>query len=101
VRGASHSGNVAVSELLQAHVVDMLASDYVPAAMVEAAFVADRLGVPLPQAVAMISAVPAETAGLTDRGKLQPGMRADLLRVRLYQGMPVIRAVWRAGERVA
>jgi alpha-D-ribose 1-methylphosphonate 5-triphosphate diphosphatase len=40
-------------------------------------------------------------ARLHDRGRLSPGLRADLVRVRVHEGLPVVRQVWRAGERVA
>ncbi|MDL2345266.1 amidohydrolase family protein [Deinococcus sp. MIMF12] len=36
-------------------------------------------GVPLPGASAMLSAVPAASLGLTDRGRLRPGLRSDLV----------------------
>lgn len=39
--------------------------------------------------------------GLADRGEIVPGKRADLVRARLVDGIPVARQVWRAGERVA
>jgi alpha-D-ribose 1-methylphosphonate 5-triphosphate diphosphatase len=100
VRGGSHSGNVAVADLITANAVDALASDYVPASLVEAAFTAaDRIG--LPSAIAMITASPASMAGLADRGALAPGLRGDLVRVRLHEGLPVVREAWRAGLRVA
>jgi alpha-D-ribose 1-methylphosphonate 5-triphosphate diphosphatase len=38
--------------------------------------------------------------GLRDRGALAAGLRADLVRVRLHDGAPVVRQVWLAGERV-
>jgi alpha-D-ribose 1-methylphosphonate 5-triphosphate diphosphatase len=44
---------------------------------------------------------PARSAGLADRGEIAPGRRADLVRVRLLGDQPVVRTVWRAGERVA
>jgi alpha-D-ribose 1-methylphosphonate 5-triphosphate diphosphatase len=40
-------------------------------------------------------------AGLPDRGRIEPGLRADLVRVRRFGRNPVVRQVWRAGERVA
>jgi alpha-D-ribose 1-methylphosphonate 5-triphosphate diphosphatase len=40
-------------------------------------------------------------ARLPDRGRIAPGLRGDLVRVRVHQGLPVVRQVWRAGERVA
>jgi alpha-D-ribose 1-methylphosphonate 5-triphosphate diphosphatase len=100
VRGGSHSGNVSAADLLETGAVDAFASDYVPNSLVEAAFqCAQRVG--LAQAVALVTERPARLAGLDDRGTLQPGLRADLVRVRLHDGLPVVRQVWRAGERVA
>jgi alpha-D-ribose 1-methylphosphonate 5-triphosphate diphosphatase len=100
VRGGSHSGNVSAADLLEIGAVDAFASDYVPNSLVEAAFqCAQRVG--LPQAIALVSERPARLAGLDDRGTLQTGQRADLVRVRLHDGLPVVRQVWRAGERIA
>ena len=100
VRGGSHSGNVSASALLENGAVDAFASDYVPNSLVEAAFqCAQRIG--LPQAVSLVTDRPARLAGLDDRGRLEPSQRADLVRVRLHEGLPVVRQVWRAGERVA
>jgi alpha-D-ribose 1-methylphosphonate 5-triphosphate diphosphatase len=107
VRGGSHSGNVAVAELVRAGVIDALASDYVPASLVEAAFLAGSVtGITLPEAVALVTDRPARMCGLPDRGRLAPGLRADLVRVHLHaaapeEELPVVRQVWRAGERVA
>jgi alpha-D-ribose 1-methylphosphonate 5-triphosphate diphosphatase len=102
VRGSSHSGNVAVAELLAAGLVDALASDYVPVSLVHAAFAAaETLGLALPAAIALISAAPAHVAGFDDRGRIAAGQRADLVRVRVHHGLPVIRQVWCAGTRVA
>ena len=100
VRGGSHSGNVAAADLLENGAVDAFASDYVPNSLVEAAFhCAQRIG--LPDAIALVTEKPARLAGLNDRGCLEPGQRADIVRVRLHHGLPVVRQVWRAGERVA
>ena len=102
VRGGSHSGNVAATDLVQAGLVDALASDYVPASLVEAAFLAGSLtGITLPEAVALVTERPARMCGLSDRGRLAPGLRADLARVNTHEGLPIVRQVWRAGERVA
>jgi alpha-D-ribose 1-methylphosphonate 5-triphosphate diphosphatase len=100
VRGGSHSGNVKVADLVAERAVDALASDYVPVSLVEAAFRCAAEGVDLPRAIGMVSAEPARMAGLADRGTIAPGMRADLVRVRVHDGHPVVRQVWRAGERV-
>jgi alpha-D-ribose 1-methylphosphonate 5-triphosphate diphosphatase len=102
VRGGSHSGNVNAADLVRAGTVDALASDYVPAALIEAAFIcAETTGISLADAVALITDNPARMANLVDRGRLEAGMRADLVRLRLHEGLPVVRQVFRAGERVA
>ncbi|WP_270934257.1 alpha-D-ribose 1-methylphosphonate 5-triphosphate diphosphatase [Falsiroseomonas oryzae] len=102
VRGGSHSGNVAAAELVRAGAVDVLASDYVPPAMVEAAWLSAGQGdTTLPKAVGMITDRAASMVGLHDRGRIEPGLRADLVQVRPHEGHAVVRRVWRAGERVA
>jgi alpha-D-ribose 1-methylphosphonate 5-triphosphate diphosphatase len=101
VRGGSHSGNVSAADLLAAGAVDALASDYVPPALIEAAFAAADAGLPVPQAVALVTSGPARLAGLTDRGRLAVGLRADLLRARRHEGLTAPLAVWRQGSRVA
>ena len=101
VRGGSHSGNVSAADLLAAGAVDALASDYVPPAMIEAAFAAADAGLPVPQAVALVTSGPARLAGLADRGRLAVGLRADLLRARRHDGLTAPLAVWRQGRRVA
>ncbi len=102
VRGGSHSGNVAASELAHAGALDILSSDYVPASLLFAAFrlAAEVPGFTLPAAIGTVTAAPAEAAGLADRGVLQAGRRADMVRVSDSAEVPVIRAVWCAGRRV-
>jgi alpha-D-ribose 1-methylphosphonate 5-triphosphate diphosphatase len=101
VRGGSHSGNIAAADLLRSGWVDVFASDYVPPALIEAAFRVAREGlVSLPGAMAMIASRPAELSGLPDRGRLATGLRADLVRVRVHETLPVVRQVWCGGERV-
>jgi alpha-D-ribose 1-methylphosphonate 5-triphosphate diphosphatase len=48
----------------------------------------------------MITLNPAHAAGLNDRGAIEPHRRADLVQVRLVDGFPVVRRVWREGRRV-
>ena len=102
VRGGSHSGNVSARELAAAGLLDILSSDYVPFALLQAAFVLPQRvdGLQLPEALATVTRNPAKAAGLDDRGEIAVGKRADLVRVRVVGGLPVIRGVWRQGERV-
>ncbi len=103
VRGGSHTGNAAAEDLARAGRLDVLSSDYVPASLLWSAFDLTRRvpAIDLPAAVRMVSKTPAEVAGLADRGEIAPGRRADLVRVALAGDIPVVRAVWRAGRRVA
>lgn len=103
VRGRSSYGNVTAGALAAAGLLDVVSSDYVPASMLHAAFVlaASVDGWDLPRAVATVTGAAAAAAGLGDRGRLAPGLRADLIRVRAIGGLPVVRGVWVAGERVA
>jgi len=102
VRGGSHSGNVSATELAREDLLDIVSSDYVPSSLLQSAFLLhDRIGWTLPRAVASISATPAQAIGLADRGRIAPGLRADLIRVRLAAGAPVVLQTWFAGRRVA
>jgi alpha-D-ribose 1-methylphosphonate 5-triphosphate diphosphatase len=103
VRGGSHSGNVAARELADAGLLDMLSSDYVPASLLLGAFqLASSPGVEgLAGAVRLVTSNPAAALGLCDRGEIATGKRADLIRVTGSTSSPVVRTVWRAGERVA
>ncbi len=103
VRGGSHSGNVATVEAAQAGVLDVLSSDYVPASLLMAALILPQAvpAIALPAALRTVTKTPAEAVGLRDRGEIAVGKRADLVRIRLTEKMPVIRSVWRTGRRVA
>jgi len=102
VRGGSHSGNVSATDLAEAGLLDALSSDYVPSSLLHGALLLhDRHGLSLPAAVATVSRNPADMIGLDDRGRIAVGTRADLIRVRrLDDGGPVVRRVWREGDRV-
>jgi alpha-D-ribose 1-methylphosphonate 5-triphosphate diphosphatase len=103
VRGGSHSGNVATSELANAGFLDILSSDYVPASLLMAAVAlpTKSAGIDLPAAIRTVTKNPAEAVGLGDRGEIAVGKRADLVRVHLANEVPMARSVWREGRRVA
>lgn len=101
VRGGSHSGNVAAVDLARLGLLDALSSDYVPASLMMAAFrLTEEAGFGVPEALATVSRNPARAVGLEDRGEIAPGLRADLVQVRMVGSQPVVRAVWREGRRV-
>lgn len=103
IRGGSHSGNVAAETLAHEGFLDILSSDYVPASLLMAAFnLSQRVpAISLPQALKTVTKNPAEATGLTDRGEIAVGKRADLVRVRLNGDIPFVRQVWRGGMRIA
>lgn len=102
VRGKSHSGNVSATELAREGVLDILSSDYVPFALLQAAFLLpERVEtIDLPAALRTVTLNPARAAQLEDRGEIAVGKRADLVHVEVIAGMPVVRGVWRQGKRV-
>lgn len=101
LRGGSHSGNVAAEELVRLDLCSVIASDYQPTAMLAAVFLlADRGACSLPRAVQLVTAGPASTVGLVDRGRLEEGLRADLVLVTHEGRWPTVRAVQRAADPV-
>ncbi|MGU3495781.1 alpha-D-ribose 1-methylphosphonate 5-triphosphate diphosphatase [Xanthobacteraceae bacterium A53D] len=103
VRGGSHTGNASAEELAKLGLLDILSSDYVPASLLWAPFDLARRApeIGLPAAVRLVTKNPADAASLSDRGEIAPGKRADLVRVAMAGDIPVARAVWRAGARIA
>lgn len=82
VRGGSHTGWTRASDMIAKGLCSVLASDYYYPAQLLAAFRldADRV-LPLADAWDLISAGPAMAAGLTDRGVIAEGRRADVILV--------------------
>ena len=102
VRGGSHTGWTRAADMIAKGLCSVLASDYYYPAQLLAAFRldADRV-LPLAEAWDLISAAPARAAGLTDRGILAEGRRADIVLV--DDGIPLrprIVAVIAAGRLV-
>ena len=77
VRGGSHAGKVSAAGMVAQGLCDALASDYhYPAPRQAALALAGRIG--LAAAWRLVSEGPARLLGLTDRGRIAPGLRADL-----------------------
>lgn len=102
IRGGSHSGNVAARDLAASGLLDALSSDYMPAGLILAPFrLVEELGMDLASAIRLVTLNPARMVGLEDRGSLEVGKRADLVRVSLSAAGPIVREVYRSGRRVA
>lgn len=99
LRGESQAGNVRVIDAIDAGVVDALCADYYPNAMLTSVFqhaaTSER---DLAHCVQMVTAIPAQSAGLTDRGTIEVGKRADLIAVRTISDRPVVKKMWVAGK---
>lgn len=80
VRGGSQTGNIAAEDLIRQGLCDALVSDYhVPALSLAAWALVDRGVLDLPTAWALISVNPAAVLRMADRGRIAPGLRADLV----------------------
>jgi alpha-D-ribose 1-methylphosphonate 5-triphosphate diphosphatase len=103
VRGGSHSGNIAAVDLAREGLLDIMSSDYIPSSLLMAALQLPKHvpAIDLASAVRTVTKTAAEAIGLSDRGEIIAGKRADLIRVHLARDLPVVRSVWREGHRVA
>jgi len=101
VRGGSHIGWIDAKDMIRRGLCSVLASDYYYPAPLLAAFrlVAEDV-LPLHAAWALISATAAAAAGLTDRGVIACGRRADLILVDARGARPRVVATMVAGRIV-
>lgn len=80
VRGGSHNGNLSALDLISMGLCHALASDYHYPSPRRAALMLAQSGLlDLAGAWALVSSGPAQVLGLTDRGTLAPGKRADIV----------------------
>jgi len=100
IRGGSHSGNVAARALAEADLLDIVSSDYVPSSLLSAALMLGDIWGNTARGIATVTAAPAGVAGQSDRGRLAPGARADVIRVTRLGLAGAVRGVWVEGRRV-
>ncbi|KPL92129.1 alpha-D-ribose 1-methylphosphonate 5-triphosphate diphosphatase [Vibrio splendidus] len=103
IRGGSHSGNVAAHELASLGVLDILSSDYYPVSLLDAVFTLvndERNNLDVAQAVQLATLNPAQALGLTDRGVIAEGKRADLVLAHRLDDHQLVSRVWREGKKV-
>ena len=79
VRGGSHDKGASARALIGAGLCDGLASDYHYPSLHRAAFMLVEQGQTLAEAWAQVSTRPAVAMGMTNRGTIAPGQRADLV----------------------
>ncbi len=101
LRGGSHSASVAALDLAKSDHLDILSSDYVLANLLTAAVQLGNAWNDLPCGIATISANPAKTVGLHDRGALKPELRSNIIRFDIQDGIPVLKGTGHCGDQVA
>ena len=97
VRGGSQWGNLESETAAKEGVLDVLCADYHPQSLLAAPFV--DTGESLPERVARVTKHPADTVGLTDRGRIEADARADLIIVDTER-TPTVSRAFVAGELV-
>jgi alpha-D-ribose 1-methylphosphonate 5-triphosphate diphosphatase len=103
ILGKSHAGNIPTLDLARNGKLDILSSDYVPSSLLMAALRLPQAtdNFDLPAAIRTVSKTPADVVGLSDRGEITCGKRADLIRVHVDDDDAAVRSVWCQGRRVA
>ncbi|MBB3461284.1 alpha-D-ribose 1-methylphosphonate 5-triphosphate diphosphatase [Rhizobium sp. BK377] len=99
-RGGSHLASIGAADMIREGLCDILASDYYYPAMLLglARLKADGVA-PLHALWPLVSDNPARASGLTDRGVIEAGKRADLVLVDWPEGAaPAVRRTWVAGR---
>jgi alpha-D-ribose 1-methylphosphonate 5-triphosphate diphosphatase len=99
VRGGSHMGWASAATMVEAGLCRILTSDYFYPALLQAAFILAKGSEGLATRWDLVSANPAAAAGLTDRGHIVPGLRADLVLVAQFPAPRIVATI--AGGRIA
>lgn len=101
VRGGSHIGCLDATPAITDGLCTVLASDYFYPSMLQAVQRLQADGVlALDRAWPLVSSNAARACGLTDRGTLVPGQRADVIALARTDAGLSVRAVFRAGRPV-
>lgn len=99
LRGGSQSGNMSALDAFLDGTCSSLCSDYVPWSMLPAAWrLQEVANWSLPDAIASVTSQPAAAAGLEDRGRIDAGLRADLVQVRPTAEYPHVITTWCEGR---
>lgn len=101
--GKSHSGNLSIKEAIRYQAIDIICSDYYPAALLHSVFQLYRENIlDLPDAVKLVTLNPAEALGLAqETGSLEIGQRADIIIVEMIQKhIPAVTKTFVRGVKV-
>jgi alpha-D-ribose 1-methylphosphonate 5-triphosphate diphosphatase len=100
-RGGSHIGSLGAGDMVEAGLCDALASDYFYPAMLSAVAKLDAEKRAERSTIwSLVSSGPSKAMGLTDRGEITHGKRADLVLVDWPEGQaPAVQGTWVAGRQ--
>ncbi|RFA33738.1 alpha-D-ribose 1-methylphosphonate 5-triphosphate diphosphatase [Virgibacillus dokdonensis] len=93
--GGSHSGNLSAAEAIKENCIDILCSDYYPAALLHAIFsLSEDYGNDLHDMFMKVTLNPAKAVRMDDEiGSIKPGKKADMLVIeRMDDGYPMLTA---------
>lgn len=101
--GGSHSGNLCAAEAIQKESIDILCSDYYPAAMLHSVFaLVDKYGMDLAEMMKLVTINPAKAVKMDHEiGSVREGKKADLLIIeKISDQFPVITSVFVDGQLI-
>ncbi|SMC27037.1 alpha-D-ribose 1-methylphosphonate 5-triphosphate diphosphatase [Clostridium acidisoli DSM 12555] len=99
--GGSHSGNLCAAEAIKNDCIDILCSDYYPAAMLHAVFLLnERHGMDLGEMFNLVTINPAKAVNMDNSiGSIKKGKKADIIIIeKLNEQFPVITSVFVDGK---
>ncbi|MCA9881718.1 MAG: phosphonate metabolism protein PhnM [Anaerolineae bacterium] len=100
-RGQSTSNNLSAMDAIEAGLVDILATDYYPAAMLHTVFKLAKQGaMPLNESVKLVSTNAANAMHMDDLGSIEVGKSADIVIVHEADDFPRVRGTIRAGNPI-
>lgn len=98
--GKSHSGNLSASEAIKDNCIDILCSDYYPAAMLHSVFILnEKYNMNLCEMFKLITINPAKAVKIDNiLGSIKEGKKADILIIEKLEELPVITSVFVDGK---
>lgn len=98
--GKSHAGNLSAAEAIKEKCIDILCSDYYPAAMLHSIFkLNENYGIDLCEAFKYVTINPAKAVKMDNLiGSIKEGKKADLLIIEKLDKIPVITSVFVDGK---
>lgn len=91
--GGSHSGNLSAAEAIEQQTIDILCSDYYPAAMLHSIFkLSEEYGQDLHEMFQLVTLNPAKAVQMDDDiGSIKEGKKADLIIIeKMEDGFPMV-----------